>query len=66
MNGKLTIKHTAQDGTVVNETTIKQSENLVKQAAENDTFFEGTQFCTPIHRDDLKAFDTYYEDALAY
>lgn len=66
MNGELTIKHTAQDGTVVNETTIDRSEGLVKQATENDAFFEGTQFCTPIHRDDLKAFDTYYEDALAY
>lgn len=66
MNGKLTIKHTAQDGTVVNETTIDRSEGLVKQATENNAFFEGTQFCTPIHRDDLKAFDTYYEDALAY
>ena len=65
-DGALTVKHTATDGSTISETSYNQSEELVKRAAENDAFFEGTQFCAPIHRDNLKVFDTYYKDALTY
>ena len=43
-----------------------QDAQLVQLATENNAFFEGTQFCQPVHRKDLKAFSTYYEDALTY
>lgn len=64
--GVLTVKHNTADGSTISETTYNQDEALVEQAAENDVFFEGTQFCQPIHRDDLKCFATYHEEALTY
>lgn len=64
--GVLTVKHNAADGSTISETTYNQDEALVEQAAENDVFFAGTQFCQPIHRDDLKCFATYHEEALTY
>lgn len=64
--GALTVKHNAADGSTISETTYNQDEALVEQAAENDAFFAGTQFCQPIHRDDLKCFATYHEEALTY
>lgn len=65
-DGILTVKHNATDGSTLNEVSFNQNEELVKRAAENDAFFEGTQFCQPIHRDNLKALATYHEEAFTY
>lgn len=64
--GVLTVKHNTIDGNTLSETTYHQDEALVKQAAENDAFFAGTQFCQPIRRNDLKCFETYHQEALTY
>lgn len=64
-NGELTVTVTTVDGT---ENVVKylQDKLLLERAEENDAFFEGTHFCTPITRDNLKAFATYHEEALTY
>lgn len=64
--GNLTVQHYTADGTVQHSEVRNQDEARVKAAADNDTFFEGTQFCRPIHCDNLKAFKTYHEEALTY
>ena len=64
-NGQLTWKVKSVNGES-SENNIHPSEELVQQIAENNAFFEGTQFCKPVHRDGLKAFSTYHEEALTY
>lgn len=62
----LTLKVRNADGSQREEVTYTPDATLQQIAAENDAFFAGTQFCQPIHRDNLKAFDTYHEEALTY
>ena len=62
----LTLKVRNADGSEREEVTYTPDATLQQIAAENDAFFAGTQFCQPIHRDGLKAFDTYHEEALTY
>ncbi len=62
----LTLTVRNADGTEREEVAYSPDATLQQRAAENDAFFAGTQFCTPIHRDNLKAFSTYYEEALTY
>lgn len=62
----LTLKVRNANGEYREELTFAQDATLLQHAIDNDNFFEGTQFCQPIHRDNLKAFDTYYEEALTY
>ena len=62
----LTLKVRNADGSQREEVTYKPDAELQQLAADNDAFFAGTQFCQPIHRDNLKAFATYYEEALTY
>ena len=62
----LTVEVKNIDGTVRETVEYQQDPALVQLAAENDAFFEGTQFCQPIHRDNLPAFATYHEEALTY
>lgn len=64
--GTLTVKVRNADGTEREVVEYAQDAQLVQLATENNAFFEGTQFCQPVHRKDLKAFSTYYEDALTY
>ncbi|MBO7291362.1 MAG: hypothetical protein J6U55_02130, partial [Bacteroidaceae bacterium] len=64
--GTLTVKVRNADGTEREVVEYAQDAQLVQLATETNAFFEGTQFCQPVHRKDLKAFSTYYEDALTY
>ncbi len=64
--GKLEVQLYATNGDIVESAVYNEDEALKQQAIENDAFFAGTQFCKPIHRTDLKAFDTYHEEALTY
>ena len=62
----LTLKVRNADGSEREEVTYTPDATLQQIATENDEFFAGTQFCQPIHREGLKAFDTYHEEALTY
>lgn len=61
---KLVVKNA--DGSVRDEQLYEPDEDLVRIAADNNAFFEGTQFCMPVHRDSLPAFDNYHEVPLTY
>lgn len=63
---QLTVNVRNADGTQREPVVMSQDAHLVQQAADNKAFFTGTQFCRPIHRDNLKAFKTYHEEALTY
>ena len=65
-NNTLTVTVHNADGSEREPLEFAQDAHLVQQAADNDAFFAGTSFCTPVHRDNLKAFATYYEEALTY
>lgn len=62
----LTLKVRNADGSQRDELTFTPDAEMQQIAADNDAFFAGTKFCQPIHRDNLKAFATYYEEALTY
>ena len=65
-NNKLTVMVKDADGNILQNFECEQDPTLVQIAAENDAFFEGTQFCQPVHRENLPCFATYYEEALTY
>ncbi|MBR6757339.1 MAG: hypothetical protein IKM35_02525 [Bacteroidaceae bacterium] len=65
-DGRLTLQVKNADGTSREESVYEPDPTMVQRDAENKVFFEGTQFCQPIHRDNLHAFDTYHEEALTY
>lgn len=65
-DGELTVQVKRADSNTQEEWRVAPDVALVQQATENDAFFDGTQFCMPIHRDNLKAFENYHQEALTY
>lgn len=66
VGSQLTLQVKSSDGKDVLNVTSEQDSELVRRQQEYDSFFEGTTFCQPVHRDNLKAFDEYHEIPLTY
>lgn len=64
--GILTLEVTDSDGSKRTTQEYRQDENLILLRDEQNEFFEGCNFCQPVHRDDLKALSVYHEKALTY
>ena len=63
---QLTLKVRGTDGKDVLNITAEQDGESVRRQQEYDRFFEGTAFCQPVQRDNLKAFSEYHEIPLTY
>ncbi len=63
---QLTLKVRGTDGKDVLNITAEQDGESVHRQQEYDRFFEGTAFCQPVQRDNLKAFSEYHEIPLTY
>ncbi len=63
---RLSVKVLSASGKTTHKIKREVSPELEALKEEQDRFFEGTSFATPVKRENLKAFKTYYEKPLTY